>query len=79
MFNSSIITPFVQPNPDCTVYSPPPPYFPGFSASYCEYECRVSKSLKINAYGMHMYTLKTSDYNIVANSHTLQFTTTHIK
>ena len=35
-FSSSNITPFVQPNPDCTTYSPPPPYLPACTASYCE-------------------------------------------
>jgi hypothetical protein len=51
VFSSSIITPFVQPNPDCTVYSPPPPYFPGFSASYCEYKSDISELSRVH----HIY------------------------
>jgi hypothetical protein len=54
VFSSSNMTPFVQPNPDCTVYSPPPPYFPGFSASYCGYNSCSSELSRTKACGMHV-------------------------
>jgi hypothetical protein len=60
VFSSSIITPFVQPNPDCTVYSPPPPYFPGFSASYCEYHSDISELSRVHHIHMNMPNTKGS-------------------